>query len=98
MQGLAWRPDKDIKGWCLGGQPDLIEKQDDEPNFDSENFPVTLGGMCLHGSGFRWRSQGDVLALATRASDRRTGVQNSSDQNKKGDSCLTKRLEEYGHT
>ena len=40
MQGWAWRADKDMRGWCLGGQPGLlIENQDDGPNRDNEDFP-----------------------------------------------------------
>ena len=48
MQGWAWRPDRDMKEWCLGGQPDLmIENQDDGPNRDNEGFPEPSIELCV---------------------------------------------------
>ena len=39
MQGCAWRPERDMKGWCLGGQPHLpAENHDGEPNLDNEDY------------------------------------------------------------
>ena len=39
---------------------------------------MAVGGMCLHGSRFRWCWQGDVLAPAPGAGDRRTSLHSSS--------------------
>ena len=48
MQGWAWRPDRDMMVWCLGGLPDLlIENQDDGPNRDHENFAEPPVEVCL---------------------------------------------------
>ena len=47
MQGWAWRPDRDMKGWSPGGQPDLIENQDDGPNLDNEDFREQSIFVCF---------------------------------------------------
>ena len=48
MQGWAWQSDRDMKGWCLGGQLDLlIVNQDHVANHDNEDFPEPPIEFCL---------------------------------------------------
>ena len=48
VQGWAWRPERDMKGWYLGGRPDLFpEKEGDDPIKDNDFEEICDVSSCV---------------------------------------------------